>query len=189
MRHSARDSGVTSVTSSDLIDWRATGGLDLLAHLPLTAGEAPDPVLLRSILDDLHVEPRGESLKDLVDALHEFLLESRAKDRNVVLIIDEAQDLSAEVLEQVRLISNLETDTEKLIQIILMGQPELREIVELPELKQLKQRIVLRFHLYPLSEREAQASQQEKRDSQPARAIQAFQSLQFDQSRKHTNKP
>jgi general secretion pathway protein A len=71
--------------------------------------------------------------------------------------VDEAQNLRPEVLEEVRLISNLETERDKLIQIVLMGQPELREIMELPELKQLKQRIVLRFHLYPLSEREAQA--------------------------------
>ena len=76
---------------------------------------------------------------------------------NVVLIVDEAQNLRPEVLEEIRLISNLETERDKLIQIILMGQPELRDIVELPELKQLKQRIVLRYHLYPLSEREAQA--------------------------------
>jgi general secretion pathway protein A len=115
----------------------------------LTAAE-----LLRSILDDLHVEPRGQSLKDLVDALHEFLLESRAKDRNVVLIIDEAQDLSAEVLEQVRLISNLETDTEKLIQIILMGQTELKDLLERRELRQLAQRVTARYHLAPLGRRE-----------------------------------
>ena len=71
--------------------------------------------LLRTILDDLHVTPDGPSKKGLVDALHRFLLEARAAGRNVVLLIDEAQDLSAEVLEQIRLISNLETDTEKLI--------------------------------------------------------------------------
>jgi general secretion pathway protein A len=98
----------------------------------LTADE-----LLRTVLDDLHVKPEGASKKSLVDALHRFLLESRAANRNVVLLIDEAQDLSAEVLEQVRLISNLETDTEKLIQIVLMGQSELRAMLARYELRQL----------------------------------------------------
>ncbi len=111
----------------------------------LTAAE-----LLRSILDDLHVEAEGESLKDLVDALHAFLLESRRCERNVVLLIDEAQDLSAEVLEQVRLLSNLETDTEKLIQIVLIGQSELREILGRHELRQLAQRVTARYHLTAL---------------------------------------
>ena len=107
--------------------------------------------LLRTILDDLHVKPEGTSKKSLVDALHRFLLESRAANRNVVLLIDEAQDLSAEVLEQVRLISNLETDTEKLIQIILMGQSELRDLLARHELRQLAQRVTARYHLAPLS--------------------------------------
>jgi general secretion pathway protein A len=108
--------------------------------------------LLRSILDDLHVPAAGTSLKDSVDALHRFLLQARAEGRDVVLLIDEAQDLSAEVLEQVRLISNLETDTEKLITIILMGQSELHEMLSRRELRQLAQRITARYHLAPLDE-------------------------------------
>jgi general secretion pathway protein A len=112
----------------------------------LTADE-----LLRTILDDLHVTPDGPSKKGLVDALHRFLLEARAAGRNVVLLIDEAQDLSAEVLEQIRLISNLETDTEKLIQIVLMGQSELRDLLARHELRQLAQRVTARYHLSPLS--------------------------------------
>jgi general secretion pathway protein A len=112
----------------------------------LTADE-----LLRTILDDLHVTPEGDSKKSLVDALHRFLLEARAANRNVVLLIDEAQALSAEVLEQVRLISNLETDTEKLIQIVLMGQSELRDLLARHELRQLAQRVTARYHLAPLS--------------------------------------
>jgi general secretion pathway protein A len=115
----------------------------------LTAAE-----LLRSILDDLHVATPGGSLKELVDTLHRFLLESRAAGRNVVLLIDEAQDLSAEVLEQVRLISNLETDTEKLIQIVLMGQSELQEMLGRRELRQLAQRVTARYHLSPLGREE-----------------------------------
>jgi general secretion pathway protein A len=113
--------------------------------------------LLRSILDDLHVEPGGDSLKGLVDSLHRFLLEARAAGRNVVLLIDESQDLPAEVLEQIRLISNLETDTEKLIQIVLMGQSELRDLLARHELRQLAQRITARYHLSPLSPAETEA--------------------------------
>ncbi len=112
----------------------------------LTADE-----LLHTILDDLHVNPDGPSKKSLVDALHRFLLEARGAGRNVVLLIDEAQDLSAEVLEQIRLISNLETDTEKLIQIVLMGQSELRDLLSRHELRQLAQRVTARYHLAPLS--------------------------------------
>jgi general secretion pathway protein A len=112
----------------------------------LTADE-----LLRAILDDLHVTPGGDSKKSLVDALHRFLLEARAASHNVVLLIDEAQALSADVLEQVRLISNLETDTEKLIQIVLMGQSELRDILARHDLRQLAQRVTARYHLAALS--------------------------------------
>jgi general secretion pathway protein A len=112
--------------------------------------------LLRSILDDLHVKAQGDSLKDLVDALHRHLLECRAQDRNVVLIIDEAQDLPAELLEQVRLLSNLETDRQKLIQIVLIGQPELRRMLDDPRLRQLRQRITVRFHLPPLDRAETE---------------------------------
>ncbi len=107
--------------------------------------------LLKSVLDDLHVTPEGDSKKSLVDALHRFLLEARAAKRNVVLLIDEAQDLSPEVLEQVRLISNLETDTEKLIQIVLMGQSELRDLLRRHELRQLAQRVTARYHLSALT--------------------------------------
>ena len=107
--------------------------------------------LLQAILDDLHVTPRGDSLKGAIDALHRYLLESRASGHNVVLLIDEAQDLAPDVLEQVRLISNLETDTEKLIQIILIGQSELRDVLGRHELRQLAQRITARYHLTPLS--------------------------------------
>jgi general secretion pathway protein A len=110
--------------------------------------------LLRSILDDLHVPVVGSSLKDHVDALHRFLLSARSEGRDVVLLIDEAQDLAPDVLEQVRLLSNLETDTEKLIQIVLMGQSELRQLLDRTELRQLAQRVTARYHLEPLSSAE-----------------------------------
>jgi general secretion pathway protein A len=114
------------------------------------------PELLRSILQDLHVGSEGSSLKDLVDALHRFLLEARRKGRDVVLLIDEAQDLSPEVLEQIRLISNLETDTEKLIQIVLLGQSELHEMLSRRDLRQLAQRVTARYHLSPLNRPETE---------------------------------
>jgi general secretion pathway protein A len=119
---------------------------------PALSGEE----LLRSILQDLHIPVTGTSLKDHVDALHRFLLEARAQDRDVVLLVDEAQDLSAEVLEQVRLISNLETDTEKLIQIVLMGQSELHEMMGRRDLRQLAQRVTARYHLSPLDRAETE---------------------------------
>jgi general secretion pathway protein A len=112
--------------------------------------------LLKTIADDLHAPSTGASLKELVDALHRFLLQSRAQGREVVLLIDEAQDLSIEVLEQIRLISNLETDTDKLIQIILMGQTELQDMLARRELRQLAQRVTARYHLTALSKPETE---------------------------------
>jgi general secretion pathway protein A len=91
------------------------------------------------------------SLKDLVDILNDYLLKAHAAGRRVVLVVDEAQNLSTEVLEQVRLLTNLETNTQKLLQIILIGQPELRELLDRNELRQLAQRITGRYHLDPLS--------------------------------------
>jgi general secretion pathway protein A len=113
--------------------------------------------LFHTILEDLHVQANGDSRKALVDALHRFLLEARAAGRDVVLLIDEAQDLSPEVLEQIRLISNLETDTDKLIQIVLLGQSELRDLLARHELRQLAQRVTARYHIAPLSRPETEA--------------------------------
>ena len=90
--------------------------------------------------------------KAMFDALGGYLLEAYAKGDRVVLIIDEAQNLSTEALEQVRLLTNLETETQKLLQIILIGQPELRDMLARPELRQLAQRITARYHLRPLDE-------------------------------------
>ncbi|KPF50294.1 peptidoglycan-binding protein [beta proteobacterium AAP121] len=99
---------------------------------------------------------QADSVKAHVDALNTFLLEGHAKGEQAVLVIDEAQSLSAEVLEQLRLLTNLETAERKLLQIILIGQPELREMVARPDLEQLAQRIVARYHLGPLSLAETQ---------------------------------
>ncbi len=108
--------------------------------------------LLRTILAELGLEaPTG--LDDrvlLLERLNRYLLAQCHAGCDVVLIIDEAQDMTAELLEQVRLLSNLETDHRKLLQIVLVGQPELRDKLEQPELRQLRQRILVRYHLTPL---------------------------------------
>src|SRR5690606_27201960 len=91
-----------------------------------------------------------------LDPLNEFLLKTHAVGQNNVLIIDEAQSLSADVLEQLRLLTNLETSERKLLQIILIGQPELRTMLARPELEQLAQRVIARFHLEALSESETE---------------------------------
>ena len=93
--------------------------------------------LLETICEELHIEIEGKrgSTKSLVDALNAYLLDAYAKGLRVVLLIDEAQNLPADALEQVRLLTNLETDTQKLLQILLLGQPELRAMVAKPELR------------------------------------------------------
>lgn len=110
--------------------------------------------LLRSINQDFGIASRGDTIKELIDELNEYLLARNAEGKNCVLVIDEAQDLKPEVLEQVRLLSNLETETQKLLQIVLIGQPELAQHLKLPELRQLDQRITARYHLTPLTKRE-----------------------------------
>jgi general secretion pathway protein A len=97
-----------------------------------------------------------DSVKQMVDALNRRLLSAHADGRRIIVIVDEAQNLSAEVLEQVRLLTNLETATQKLLQIILIGQPELRELLDRNDLRQLAQRITGRYHLRPLSREETQ---------------------------------
>jgi general secretion pathway protein A len=97
-----------------------------------------------------------DSVKQMVDALNRRLLAAHAEGRRIIVIVDEAQNLSPDVLEQVRLLTNLETPTQKLLQIILIGQPELRELLDRTELRQLAQRITGRYHLEPLSREETQ---------------------------------
>ena len=107
--------------------------------------------LLKSINDEFGISSDSDSLKTLIDRLNAFLLDQKAQDKRVLLLVDEAQNLSADVLEQLRLLSNLETTTSKLIQIILVGQPELGELLDTDSLRQLNQRINLSCHLMPLS--------------------------------------
>jgi general secretion pathway protein A len=97
-----------------------------------------------------------DSVKQMVDALNRRLLSAHAEGRRIIVIVDEAQNLSAETLEQVRLLTNLETPTQKLLQIILIGQPELRELLDRNDLRQLAQRITGRYHLKPLSREETE---------------------------------
>lgn len=123
----------------------------LLLNPKLTSVE-----LLATICDDLRIAyPVGTtSIKVLVDAINGFLLEAHSRGHHTVVIIDEAQNLLADVLEQIRLLTNLETHTRKLLQIIMLGQPELKEMLERPELRQLAQRITARYHLTPLEQSE-----------------------------------
>jgi general secretion pathway protein A len=95
-----------------------------------------------------------DSVKQMVDALNRRLLNAHAEGRRIIVLVDEAQNLSIDVLEQVRLLTNLETPTQKLLQIILIGQPELRELLDRTDLRQLAQRITGRYHLKPLSREE-----------------------------------
>ena len=117
----------------------------------LTAAE-----LLATVCDELHVAypPGTTSVKTLVDVLASYLLDAHARGRRTVLVIDEAQNLSREVLEQIRLLTNLETTREKLLQIVLIGQPELRQVLAREDLRQLAQRVTARYHLDPFTESE-----------------------------------
>src|SRR3954469_14483901 len=113
--------------------------------------------LLKTVCDEFHIPTPGAdgpapTVKTYVDALNGYLLRTHAVGQNNVLIIDEAQMLSADVLEQLRLLTNLETSERKLLQIILIGQPELRTLLARPDLEQLAQRVIARFHLKALSE-------------------------------------
>jgi general secretion pathway protein A len=146
---------------------KTTGVRSLLVRMP---GHADVAVILNpqltpvefvlTICEELGIFMRDDdtsSIKDLVDLLNRRLLEAHAKGRRVVVIVDEAQNLTPETLEQVRLLTNLETASQKLLQIILIGQPELREVLARVELRQLAQRITGRYHLDPLSRAETAA--------------------------------
>lgn len=114
---------------------------------------SPDQ-LMKAIAMEFGVEVKGLDRLETVAALNEFLLEQVMIGNDCVLIIDEAQDLTAELLEQIRLLSNLETDDRKLLQIVLLGQPELRDRLNEHGLRQLRQRITVRYHLPPLRQGE-----------------------------------
>ncbi len=141
--------GKTTVIRSLLEQLPGHAEVALILNPRITPAE-----FLLTICEELHlpvVEGHRESTKALMDLLGHYLLDAHARGRRVVLIVDEAQNLSFETLEQVRLLTNLETATTKLLQIILIGQEELRTLLEQPDLRQLAQRITGRYHLSPLS--------------------------------------
>ncbi len=115
--------------------------------------------LLSTICDEFRIPyPKGnQSIKTFIDLINEYLLDAHARGRKAVLIIDEAQNLTPAVLEQIRLLTNLETTKRKLLQVILLGQPELKELLGQPELRQLSQRIIARYHLGPLTRADVDA--------------------------------
>ncbi len=112
--------------------------------------------LLQAVVQDFGLNPTRPNRLEVFNLLGRFLIEQTTLGNNVVLIIDEAQNLSLRVLEQIRMVSNIDTDKEKLIQIILVGQPQLREKLNLPALRQLQQRIGVRYHISPLDRDEVQ---------------------------------
>jgi len=147
--------GKTTVTRSLLAQTPKNAEIALILNPRMTA-----PEFLLTICEELGIgvpDSAQSSLKDLVDILSNYLLRAHGAGKRIVLVVDEAQNLAPDVLEQVRLLTNLETNTQKLLQIILIGQPELRELLDRNELRQLAQRITGRYHLNPLSGEETAA--------------------------------
>ena len=144
-------SGKTTLCRAVLAELGSNVETALVLNPSLTA-----PQLLRAILLDFGVHVKGRDRLDYIEALNEFLLMKYDANINVALIIDEAQNLSPELMEQVRMLSNLETDQHKLLQMVLCGQPELRQRLDREDLRQLRQRITVRYALKALSEDETQ---------------------------------
>ncbi len=145
--------GKTLLTRTLLDRLPANVDLALVLNPRLSAHE-----FIEAIFDELHIPlPVGATIKQLVDSLNQHLLEVHAQGRRAVLLVDEAQNLDADVLEQLRLLTNLETARDKLLQIILVGQPELRQTLARNDLRQLAQRITGRYHLGNLSQAETAA--------------------------------
>ncbi|MFE8644734.1 ExeA family protein [Sphingomonas sp. NCPPB 2930] len=148
--------GKTTVCRCFLEQIPATCNVAYIFNPKLTVGE-----LLQSVCSEFGIAtrpagPGGETVKDYIDPLNAYLLAAHAQGRSSVLIIDEAQNLSADVLEQLRLLTNLETNERKLLQIVLIGQPELRGMLAQPALEQLAQRVIARYHLDALTPVETQ---------------------------------
>src|ERR1700746_3834773 len=147
--------GKTTIVRSLLAQTPKNAEIALILNPRMTA-----PEFLLTICEELGIgvqDAAPGSLKDLVDILSDYLLRAHAAGKRVVLVVDEAQNLSPDVLEQVRLLTNLETNTQKLLQIILIGQAELRELLARNTLRPLAQRITGRYHLDPLSRAETSA--------------------------------
>src|ERR1700728_2403409 len=145
--------GKTTTIRSLLARAPKNAEIALILNPRLSAGE-----FLLALCEELGLGPderAAANTKELVDLLNRYLLRAHSQGRRVVLIVDEAQNLAPEVLEYIRLLTNLETETQKLLQIILIGQPELRKLLAREDLRQLAQRITRRYHLDPLSRRAA----------------------------------
>lgn len=141
--------GKTTLCRQFLEDLEADGRFDTALILNPSVNETQ---MLRAILTELGETPDQHAEQpDLLGQLNRVLLDRIAAGREILLLIDEAQNLSYAVLEQVRLLSNLETDKHKLLQIVLMGQPELKDLLRRPELRQLRQRVLVHYELKPLT--------------------------------------
>jgi len=143
--------GKTTVCRTLLNQLDMNTKVGLITNTHLTSKE-----LLAEILDEFEIEYQGGSKQKLLSLFNKFLIRQLSNDTNVVLIIDEAQNLTPKVMEEVRMLSNLETEKEKLIQIILLGQPQLKKKLENANLEQFKQRISLYYHLSPLTRQETE---------------------------------
>jgi general secretion pathway protein A len=143
--------------------------------------------LLRSILRELGLSDRGNDRVRLLQRLNDFLLERAQAGADVVLFIDEAQNLSDDLLEEVRLLSNLETDDRKLLQIVLLGQPELRDRLAREELRQLRQRILVRYHLGPLDRQEMEAYIQHRLATAGANGRPSFTGMALRSIHRHSH--
>lgn len=143
--------GKTTISRCLLDQIPENSNIAMILNPKLLAGE-----LLATICDELHIKyPEGnDSIKVYIDYIFHYLLEQNAQGRKTVVIIEEAQNLTPDVLEQLRLLTNLETNQRKLMQIIMLGQPELLDILAQPELRQLEQRVTARYHLMPLTQKE-----------------------------------
>ena len=145
--------GKTTLIRSVLEQLPAKADIALILSPQLTTLE-----FLATIVQELRCpQPADRTVKAHIDVLNTHLMQAHSEGRRVVLIVDEAQTLSPELLEQVRLLTNLETSKQKLLQIILIGQPELRELLDRPEMRQIAQRITGRYHLEPLRKDETRA--------------------------------
>jgi general secretion pathway protein A len=130
--------------------------------------------LMKAIATEFGLNVKGRDRLETIAAIGEFLLKQIEHHKETVLIIDEAQNLTEDLLEQVRLISNIETDDRKLLQIVLLGQPELRDRLNSPRLKQLRQRITVRYHLAPLTRFEAAQYIQHRLEISGAKGVPTF---------------
>ena len=146
----APGTGKTTLISVFMESWKDKAEIAMI----LTPRLSPEEFLL-AVLDDLNVKSEKTNKNDILKAFRDFLVDRSQAGRPVIIIVDEAQDLPDETLEELRLLSNLETDKNKLLQIILMGQPEINERLRQNNFRQLNQRITVRIRLYPLSTEEA----------------------------------